>query len=96
MDIKKRSKKANGEITEGEKEYERVFDVQRFYADLDRVRRSRRMPWNAVSRATGVAAGLFSRMGLDGRGCNVSAFLSLLEWSGLNASDYAAKKEEGR
>ncbi len=90
MNEKKRLRELTGNRPEGEGGCERVFDVRKFYLDLDGVRRSRRESWRAVARATGQEPGLFTRMGLAGRGCSVGAFLSLLEWSGLKANDYSA------
>lgn len=66
-----------------------VFDYARFYKDLDRVRRQRKVAWNKVATRTGVVpSGMHSFVRqFDGSGgapkaLSLETMLRLLHWMG--------------
>ena len=69
-----------------------MFDVKRFYADLDAARQARAMNWKQVGAAAGVNPSTLSRMA-QGLCPDANALAALSAWSGLNPANYVKNVE---
>lgn len=72
-----------------------VFDIDRFYTDLDRFRRARKATWSEVTKEAGVkgSSSMISRLAYGAQGCSLNNMVRLLRWMGkTDIADYI--KEE--
>ena len=69
-----------------------LFDLPRFFSDLDSARVARRMTWKQVGEGSKVNPSTLSRMS-QGQRPDASALASLAAWSGLNPADYVTHVE---
>jgi hypothetical protein len=65
-----------------------MIDTEKFYTDIDKIRRTKRLRWNQLAREVSVSASTLSRLGHGETRMTAITFGRLLLWSGLDFKEY--------
>ncbi|KCZ54175.1 hypothetical protein HY29_15645 [Hyphomonas beringensis] len=66
------------------------FDVAKFFAALDEIRRSEKLSWKGVAEKAGVSASTLTRIG-QGKRPDVDGMAALSAWANLDANSFIVK-----
>ena len=69
------------------------FDADAFYSALDAQRLAQRLNWKQVAERSGISASTLTRMA-QGRRPDVDSLAALLNWSGLDATEFVRTESE--
>lgn len=63
------------------------FDIEAFYADVEKYRAGRLCSWKQAAEETGLQRSTFSRLN-QGHGIDLDNMAALATWAGLDPNDY--------